>query len=780
MNKPSNNHKVKVFTFHEFCRRVSNECGEDKSSNRYLLDRVIRKYVENIVRNQKKLDKLCKYFSYYSRPQFDEYEEYREQNKFVSLKKKYNYCDKNLDVSERKNYSLCHKNNETIEGECVKSMGELLIANYLFMHNIEYRYESQYPYNDMAEVIKNRFLYSANYFSLDRINKKFENERLVNDFIKWEKHKQYFPDFYLPEYDIYIEHFGVNENMEATFLKGEEKEKYERDMKYKSIQHSIYGTKLIKTYWYYLLEDRLLKELEEELNKYPEVKIKQRSREEILDILINNERVKDFSDFSKLVKSFINIYESKNLQKADFDIFRLKNTSNNVYTKNRQDLFFDIAEDIYNKYYNENLNGTLSHNHEIFNALDLIQTKKFKGNYDYIFVDEYQDVNPVRCKLLQELQKNSNAKLFVVGDDWQSIYGFTGSKVDLFIDFDKYFENPEVIQIEENRRNPQKLIDISTDFIVKYNRQDERKLTYYKEFENNNPNPIKVVKYNKDSWKVKTLKLDAVIDNILKHYQNPKILILGRNNDDIDDYIGNVLFKEKGGNKIRKIIYSPRPDLDITFMTIHQAKGLEADEVIVLNLEDRDGGFPNKMTDDPILSFVKENDEEEFAEERRLLYVALTRSQNNVYLFTPVNSSSQFINELMVFDGVSEQKAHHRIKKKDLPESSDFLEDIVVHPTHLDCPKDYCDGKISIIENNVRKTTYVRCSNHPRSKEHYDGGPYPKWALDDIKYVKKCPKCRGILVRNGDILKCCLNYNDGCMEKDELKLDKEDLEFDYD
>ena len=109
----------------------------------------------------------------------------------------------------------------------------------------------------------------------------------------------------------------------------------------------------------------------------------------------------------------------------------------------------DIVEDIYEKYYQYNLGDDIDHNREISNALELIESGEYDKKYDYILIDEYQDINFVRCKLLQEIQKSSGAKIFAVGDDWQSIYKFNGSDVSLFIDFDKYFPGSEIIKIEK-------------------------------------------------------------------------------------------------------------------------------------------------------------------------------------------------------------------------------------------------------------------------------------------------------------------------------------------
>lgn len=765
-------HNVTVSTFHEFCRQVDKKCEGKKTSNRYLLDGIIRKYVADIVNDSKKLAKLTEYFSHYSMPPLeekvfktlDDYVAYREGLNICSLKRKFYQCEEDMD---------------TLQGEIVKSEGELLIANYLFMHGIDYIYEKNYPYNYYACMIKDNFMYSGNYFSLKPISD-CSNEELINRFIDWELNKiNYKPDFYIPERDVYIEHFGVNENMEATFLEGEEKEKYERDMYSKEIFHELYGTKLIKSYFYYLPKDCLIEKLEESLRQNG-VTIGQMNPVKIFKALINNERVKDFNNFTKLIKSFINIYESKHIKKANFNKFRLKNTSDNLYNKNRQNLFFDIVEDIYNDYYDEILNGNLSHNHEIINALNLIRNKEYKPKFDYIFIDEYQDINPVRCKLLQELQKNSNSKIFVVGDDWQSIYGFAGSDVELFTNFDKYFKNPEVIYIEENRRNPQKLIDITSDFISKNPSQEKKNLNNSRKPPESNLTPIKIVKYLFNNKKSKLLKLDAIIANIIEYSKKPEIYILGRNKKDIYDYLGNILFRIVEKNNVKKIIYSEKPDLDIKYMTIHQAKGLDADEVIVLNFEDKYDGFPNKMDDDPILKFVKdENNECEFAEERRLLYVALTRTRNNVYLMAPGKFTSTFINKLIKYDGVVPRNFKHRFKTKNLYYDKNMDSKLLHHTTNLKCPM--CeDGKIVMIENPIKGTKYIRCSKHPTSSSHYNGGPMPSnYSINDVKYIEKCPSCEGVLIRKGDILRCSFNYTRGCMETKELELDKEDLEFDY-
>ncbi|WP_298518247.1 3'-5' exonuclease, partial [uncultured Methanobrevibacter sp.] len=363
------------------------------------------------------------------------------------------------------------------------------------------------------------------------------------------------------------------------------------------------------------------------------------------------------------------------------DDFKKENCSQkNLYLKRKHDIFLNIIKEIYEDYDLWNQDGGLYYNREVTNAFNSIENGEFKEYYEYIFIDEYQDINYVRCKLLQELQKINNSKLFVVGDDWQSIYGFNGSEVKLFVDFDKYFPNSETIKISENRRNCQALIDISSTFIRRNENQEKKELEYYKNENPINIDPIKLVPYDKKENKI--LYIEKVIQEIIE--SNPKknleILLLGRKNKDINFLINNRLFKQVYGDKnYKEIEYSKNANITIYFMSIHKSKGLEKDEVIVLNFENYDYGFPNQVDDDSVLNFIKEKEDYLFAEERRLLYVALTRTRKNVYLIYPKNNYSVFIKELKKDFKLDD--SHYKINSEDLIGLNEF--------NHFYCGNDY-------------------------------------------------------------------------------------------
>lgn len=746
-NRDENN-QVEACTFHEFCRRVAKKCGEDKGRpNRRLLKDIIINYSMELA-DDEKLIKLIDYFSYYINSPAD--------------KEDINTYDELLDYENERDLKTLRKKfyesgaNYTMKGETVDSIGELIIANYLFRHDIDYVYGEEYK-SKLIEIVQ-RFLYSGNSFSL--ISLELQKEWFEN-FISEYSWKTYVPDFYLPEKDIYLEHFGIGHSDNEKWLGKDYEPQIKRKIKY----HELHQTKLIKTYYYYL-EDGILPEKLEELLRDNDVTIGHKDPKEILDVLQKTNKIKDFDNFNKLIESFINIFEAQNKEKNQFDSFiKMNESESDGYKRNRQKLFLDIVRDIYDIYYESNEGKRIDHNREVSLALELIQTNRYSASYDYIFIDEYQDINPIRSLLLQNLQKITNAKLFVVGDDWQSIYKFNGSDLNLFIDFDKHFPNSEFINLQENRRNYDRLNRISSRFIMRNEKQEKKKLISKKR---NNPNPINIVYYSLNPKSNKVLKLYSIILRIAKRNPKSRILLLGRNNNDINEFTNkNAIFQSFDYTDKIKCLQNPK--LDMTFMTIHSSKGLEYDDVIILNFKDKLNGFPNKIEDDSVLHFLKEKEKCPYAEERRLLYVALTRTLNDVYLLAPTYKESVFIEEL---------SNKHKIKQLSLridknleknfykPHKSN--EPFDYRKTDITCPN--CkDGKITVVRNNMNDppTQYIRCSNHLDDSYHYNGGPY--WGdLEDYIFIEKCPNpnCGGVLIRDykKDKLICTLNRQEGCKQ----------------
>ena len=263
----------------------------------------------------------------------------------------------------------------------------------------------------------------------------------------------------------------------------------------------------------------------------------------------------------------------------------------------------------------------------------------YQERYKYILIDEYQDISEDRYILAKNVSTVNTAKVVAVGDDWQSIFSFAGSKIEYTYNFLSYFPTAKILKISKAYRNSRQLIKYSSDFIMKNTDQISKQLLSTKE----NPSPIKFVFFEEGK---EYQKLKELILAIHKNNKNSHILILGRTNKIIDTMYEEPELIDDIETKVK---YQGYDDIDIDGMTIHKSKGLTSDEVIIIGLDSR---FPKPYYGDFWLKEIYKNNwyEEKipFAEERRLFYVALTRTKNNVYLLVnkDADNRSPFINEI--------------------------------------------------------------------------------------------------------------------------------------
>ena len=336
----------------------------------------------------------------------------------------------------------------------------------------------------------------------------------------------------------------------------------------------------------------------------------------------------DLNKIKKLIEKFINLLKSNDYNETHIISF-IKQEQN----KQSKALLIVILY-IYETYQQE-----LKSKKEIdFSDMISLATKKVnKHGYPkmikYIIIDEFQDTSLVRFNLIKAIINKTKSNLLVVGDDFQSIYRFTGCDLSLFVNFTKIFPNSKILKIESTYRNSQELIDIAGSFIMKNPNQIKKKLKSYK----HNNKPIEII-YYKDINKTFTKLIDYIHDKTKK-----SILVLGRNNFDINLVTNNSKFTKEEN----RIIYKNNPNIKINYLTIHRSKGLEESNVIIINLTNKKTGFPNQITDDKILKYVTcKEDDYPLAEERRLMYVALTRTKNKTYLLTPEKNESEFVKEI--------------------------------------------------------------------------------------------------------------------------------------
>lgn len=284
----------------------------------------------------------------------------------------------------------------------------------------------------------------------------------------------------------------------------------------------------------------------------------------------------------------------------------------------------------YNKYLEEN--NLIDYSDMINKATSLIKENKYIHNFKYVIVDEFQDTSMCRYNLLMSMRMQKDYNLFCVGDDYQSIYRFSGSDVSLITNFSKYFGEVFVSKIVNTYRFSDKMAKLSSEFVMK-NKSQIRKIV--KGYPSTNE-PIEII-YSMNE-----------LESALKSLPNySSVFLLGRYNSDKDILKSSEDFSYNYG-EILEVIYSKRIDLEIKYLTIHKSKGLQADYVFIINNKDKGFGFPSKIVEDTVIEKLLGSSEiYPFSEERRLLYVALTRSKVKTYLLVEKENASVFISELI-------------------------------------------------------------------------------------------------------------------------------------
>jgi len=777
---------IDIKTFHKVGKDILTQYNQYSRPDTSALKRIIKRYLtKKALKSEDISKKLIEFFSFYINvPPSEEdikYEgdllDWQEGVDFSTLKRRFK-----------------NKQRETLNNEIVRSYEELYIANFLFIHGIKYTYEKIYSYpnkNFEREFNKfKEFLFSFDEEIPDELKNDIAKGLLnLTDICEEYEIKNYFPDFYLNDYNIYIEHFGLNRNCENHLIGGKSSEEYVKEMEWKRKVHKKYETPLIETFSYYQSENRLLTRLAEKLQAQG-VEFNEIDYRQVYAILLENKTIKEWEDFIVLLKTFIELFKGNNYDGDKFkEFYEYVDGFKSSFSKDRTIAFLKIVEEIYNDYEAYLLKiKKIDFNDMINKASDCIVKNGLNLPYKYIIVDEYQDTSFTRYNLLRNICDNIGAKIMVVGDDWQSIYSFSGCDVNIFTKFDNFFDVCETRYVEKTYRNSQQLIDASSNFVMKNPDQSRKELKSSKSLEC----PIKIVKFDNDFDEI--LKFELIIKNIINQskFENKKILILGRNNKDIFNLLKNFNVKNEDGkrkfeilgdedklrrDKFVKIVYRYNPDVNIEYRTVHQSKGLECDNVILINLKNWRAGFPNKMVDDPVLNFVKRNgDSFSYAEERRLFYVALTRTKNNVYLLAPYFKSSVFIQELE--NDVNVELLNLENNKLETLKNIEKNGERYAIPTKLKCP--VCKTGIVLLEsfwNNGKLNRVLKCSHNmapPFNRCNWKGGYYGS-ELKDLDDIKNCPNCDGILIKrrrhsDGHPFLGCTNFKEtGCRGKSKLE-----------
>ena len=479
-------------------------------------------------------------------------------------------------------------------------------------------------------------------FVLSSLGVNFRYEEPYEHQLADEMHSQYRPDFsiYIEQGGvtkrIYLEHFGVDEHglVPSWFAKDkgityeEANQKYNDGITWKKAAHEKFGTQLLVTssadFHYSDIRDKLRKLLDD-----AGVPIQEKTDEELYDLVLPKDS-KQEKAFIRLVVTFVTLVKS-----SCKSVKEVLKQAKNAGDERSVFIIKNIFQPVYERYISAlSDSNQIDFTDTILQATEICRTIH-PVEYDYIIVDEFQDISVDRYNFLKVLREgNPPAKLYCVGDDWQSIYRFSGSDMALFNQFPEYFGATEINKIETTYRFGEPLVSLSSNFIQRNRAQIQKNIH---SFNSEIKTELEFYSYDRQDYCNTIGQLVASIPS------DKSIFLLGRYS--FDDYYLSFMYQSiKEGIRFYYVIGGRK----IEFLTVHKSKGLEADYVILLQCNKDTYGFPSLVSDDPILNYVlTKSDQFPFGEERRLFYVAITRAKVKTFILYDKRFPSVFVDEFI-------------------------------------------------------------------------------------------------------------------------------------
>ncbi|CDA95093.1 uvrD/REP helicase [Prevotella sp. CAG:1320] len=534
----------------------------------------------------------------------------------------------------------------------------------------EVRLKAQFPDMDGKTIYVRSEQEQKICFALSSLGVKFRYEEPYEHPLADEMHSQYKPDFsiYFEQYGktkrIYLEHFGVDEHglVPTWFAKDkgityeEANQKYNNGITWKKAAHEKFGTVLLTTSSADFHYSDIRHTLKASLEKVG-VPVQEKTDAELYDMVLppNSKQEKAFI---RLVVTFVTLIKSscKSIQE-------ILKQAKNVGDERSIFIIKRIFQPVYERYIEELKNSNqIDFTDAILQAMEICHSSH-PVKYEYIIVDEFQDISVDRYNFLKVLREgNPPAKLYCVGDDWQSIYRFSGSDMALFNQFPDYFGSTEINRIETTYRFGEPLVSLSSQFIQRNKAQIKKDIH---PFNPQTKTELQFCAYERRDYCNTIGQLVASIP------ADKSIFLLGRYS--FDDYYLSFQYKSvKEGNRFYYFIGARK----IEFLTVHKSKGLEADYVVILQCNKDIYGFPSMISDAPVLNYVlTESDQYPFGEERRLFYVAITRAKIKTYILYDKRFPSVFVDEFLHPEKVTEKSyaKHPNANKKWTRSADNFL-----------------------------------------------------------------------------------------------------------
>jgi DNA helicase-4 len=478
----------------------------------------------------------------------------------------------------------------TFNGEIVKSQGERMIADFLFLNGVKYEYERPYSH-DVADA----------------------------------DHSQYRPDFYYPDADLWHEHWALDRDGHPPA----EFEGYAAGMAWKKSLHRQHGTTLIETTWAAIIDQSGFQPLADDLQAHG------------LNLDWNPDRpvpgakpVKH-EDLARLMRSFMAHVKSNSLTRDGLD--RRLATSPRGVQKFRSRVFLDLYWEIHEEWQRRlTADDSIDFEDMLVRAAEHLESGAIDMGYDLVLVDEFQDASQARARLTKALVDKPGRYLLAVGDDWQSINRFAGADLSLMTNFSAWFGEGPTLLLQTTFRSPQSICDTASQFVAKNPRQLTKAV---RSLQTDYGPPMSLVRVPGASEV--PAALSSVLDDLAARVRSGEIAPGPSGLVEVD-VLGRYRFDRD------MLPRTVPPELKVRFRTVHSSKGLEADYILLPNVLSGTFGFPSEVVDDPVLSLaMAEADPFPHAEERRLFYVALTRARRHVTLVGVQGRESAFVAELL-------------------------------------------------------------------------------------------------------------------------------------
>ena len=479
----------------------------------------------------------------------------------------------------------------------VRSLQERSIVNWLWRNQIQFEYEKQVRVPDTDEP-------DGPY-------------RYVK------------PDFYYPESETIHEHFAIGPDGKSPFPNYVEHASLKRQA-YARIEADFFETRSAHSD-----SGELLAVLEREL-KSRGFEMGSRSDEEILAAV----SPAVVTHYHKIIAISVKHIRSSRLSR---DILHKK--AEDLHDRVRARHFVDVVHRVAELYSSKlEESDRIDFDSMIGDAVQMVETGSYTSPFSLILVDEFQDISVPRAALIRALKHQQPFnKVFAVGDDWQSIYRFTGSDITIFTDFEANFGPSWQGRLQRTYRCNQLLADTAASFVQRNPKQLTKSVISSRPAI---PQSIRVVPVRVEKYKETEAYRDAAM-RILKRLDHH----LGTQTDE---------WKTAVRGKLTVLIlwrynmldpFGGRPPtfdhIKVSGLSFHRSKGLEADYTILLDVSEGDYGVPSRIEDDELLNLVIPLPEEfAYAEERRLFYVALTRASRGVFLLVNEIRQSRYIHEL--------------------------------------------------------------------------------------------------------------------------------------